>query len=334
MPVDNRVLQRYRLLDKYFQEEQGNTYDELISKLEDEGIEVSERTIKADKKYFEDYYGAVFSNGLRRGKQAVIRYSDINWSASTMALSDEEKNIFSRLTEKLLLHDDIPQYQWMLFILDSIFSLGDINDLEDYIQFENNLFLEGLENFQPIMEACVGRYLISFEYSSYRIPERNDCIIASPYLLKQYNNRWYLICKIASYTSLSVFPLDRINIGTVCRAKQGKFEEPDRAFIGNCLNNSIGLTSIFEKNKRSDVVLSVSKKRFPYIRTKPIVPGQQIIKELGTDEVEVVKLSGVTINKELTSLILSFGPDIEVLEPLELRLEIMEKISECFAKQK
>jgi len=321
MPVDNRVIQRYRLLDKYFREPNGNTYDDLISKLEDEGVEVSERTIKADKKFFEDNYNAVFAEGLRNGKQAVIRYENISRSAFSETLTEEEKNIISKLSEKLQLHDDIPQYQWMLFLLDSLSSIDEIDDMEDYLMFENNLNLEGLENLKPIMEACVGKYAISLDYAPYQHSDSPRTYTVSPYLLKQFSNRWYLICKCPDYPSLSTFSLDRIVLGSVTRT-EANYIEPNRNFIGDSLYQSVGITSVFYPECRQDVILKVSRERFPYIKTKPIIPSQQILEDRCTDDDFYISLKGITINKELESLLLSFGSDVEVVEPEELRKKI------------
>ena len=326
MPVDNRVLQRYRLLDKYFREPDGNTYDDLISKLEDEGIEVAERTIKADKKYFEDHYGALFSEGLRRGKQALVRYEDVSKSVFSELLSEDEKDIINKLTEKLQVHDDIPQYQWMLFLLDSLSSIEDVDDLEDYLMFDNNLYLEGLDNLRDIMEACVKKYPITLQYAPFRFADSPRTYTVSPYLLKQFNNRWYLICKRIGFDTLTTYPLDRIIVGSVARADDYPYDEPNRYAIGDNLYQSVGVTSVFSSEFRQDVVLKVSKERFPYLKSKPIIPGQQVIEERCTEDEKYILLEGITINKELESLILSFGCDAEVIEPESLRSQIALKV--------
>ena len=84
MPVDKHIMERYKLLDKLFRREAGYTYNELADKVCDmlnennadnvEKEEISVRTIKADKKYFEEEYGAIFRDGLKRGREKVIRY--------------------------------------------------------------------------------------------------------------------------------------------------------------------------------------------------------------------------------------------------------------------
>ena len=73
-----------------------------------------------------------------------------------------------------------------------------------------------------------------------------------------------------------------------------------------------------------DVVLRVSNNRFNYIKTKPLHLSQRIVLE--EDGFTRIKIN-VKINKELISLLLSFGPDVEVLSPASLRKEMENKIS-------
>ena len=327
MPVDKQVAQRHKILDRLFRSVEGYTYSELIAELEESDIYVSDRTLKADKKYFEDNYGAVFCEGMKRGKQALIRYEDIDSSVFASMLSEEEKGVIGKLLERLQFHNDIPQYQWMSFLLDGLKSKDGDYDFGDYIEFENNIDLTGLENFKALMEACMERQVISFTYIPFKHANTPRSFVVSPYLLKQYNNRWFLICKDTRYDSLSTYALDRIQAESIRRSPEVEFEEPDRNYIGRCLASTIGVTSAFDEEKREDVLLSVDKDRYKYIETKPILPWQELVEENPNQERQILRLEGITINKELVSLLLSYGPDIEVLEPDSLRQEIIQSLN-------
>lgn len=327
MPVDKQVAQRHKILDRLFRSAEGYTYSELIAELEESDIYVSDRTLKADKKYFEDNYGAVFCEGMKRGKQALIRYEDIDSSVFASMLSEEEKGVIGKLLERLQFHNDIPQYQWMSFLLDGLKSKDGDYDFGDYIEFENNIDLTGLENFKALMEACMERQVISFTYIPFKHANTPRSFVVSPYLLKQYNNRWFLICKDTRYDSLSTYALDRIQAESIRRSPEVEFEEPDRNYIGRRLASTIGVTSAFDEEKREDVLLSVDKDRYKYIETKPILPWQELVEENPNQERQILRLEGITINKELVSLLLSYGPDIEVLEPDSLRQEIIQSLN-------
>lgn len=323
MPVDKQVTKRYRLLDKLFRSEAGYTYGELTDELENDGIFVSERTLKADKKFFEDNYGAVFCEDLRRGKQAVIRYEDTDTSVFAASLSEEEKGVIGKLVDMLQLHEDIPQYQWAIFLLDGLKRLDEGEDLGNYIEFENNLYLEGTENFRILMEACMVKFVISLKYAPFKQAEEPKIYTVSPYLLKQYNNRWFLICKRTGSSLLSTFPLDRIEVNSIYKETEIKYEDPDWHAIDDGLTHTIGLTFAFDPEKRADVIIDVNKDRYQYIKTKPIMSDQNIVCEDG-EKVRLC-LKDITINKELTSLLFSYGPDIEVIEPKALRDDIGQK---------
>lgn len=330
MPVDKQVTKRYKLLDKLYRSEIGYTYMELSAELMNHGIDVSERTLKADKKYFEDNYGAVFCEGLKRGKNTLVRYKDTDTSVFAAKLSEEEKGVIGKLVNMLQLHNDIPQYQWAIFLLDGLKKLNEDEDIGNYMEFENNLDLEGAENFKILMEACMEKFVVSLKYGSFKQSEESNTYQVSPYLLKQYNRRWFLICKSNGYDALSTFPLDRIKIESIHRELNLSYEEPDWNFIGDCLSHTIGLTFAFDPKKRSNVVLDVNKNRYQYIKTKPILPWQEVIEEENNDKIRLI-LKDITINKELTSLILSFGPDIEVLEPQYFREDIHKLVKEQFS---
>jgi predicted DNA-binding transcriptional regulator YafY len=72
------------------------------------------------------------------------------------------------------------------------------------------------------------------------------------------------------------------------------------------------------------VILRVANNRFNYIKTKPLHLSQRII----SVEPDFANISiNVKINNELISLILSFGPDVEVIAPASLRKMIANSVS-------
>lgn len=84
----------------------------------------------------------------------------------------------------------------------------------------------------------------------------------------------------------------------------------------------------FPANKTiENVVLKFSAHRFPYVKAKPIHGSQKVLSE--TDRLIGLKLMP---NRELESIILSFGDDVEVLEPLSLRKGISNKINNLCKK--
>ena len=71
------------------------------------------------------------------------------------------------------------------------------------------------------------------------------------------------------------------------------------------------------------IKLKFSPTRILYITTKPLHSSQRLYKE---DEERRTVIIEVVPNRELIQLILSFGPDVEVMEPQTLREQIIEII--------
>jgi predicted DNA-binding transcriptional regulator YafY len=73
------------------------------------------------------------------------------------------------------------------------------------------------------------------------------------------------------------------------------------------------------------IVLRVSNQRYPYVETKPFSEKQRIIKH---DEQTHTIAFPMRVNNELVAEILSFGADIEVLQPQHLRQRIAETVAQ------
>ena len=73
------------------------------------------------------------------------------------------------------------------------------------------------------------------------------------------------------------------------------------------------------------IVLRFSKGRLPYVVSKPIHHSQYV-----EDEERGIVTLDVIPNKELVSQLLWFGNDVEILSPIGLKEQIMEKIKEMY----
>ena len=73
----------------------------------------------------------------------------------------------------------------------------------------------------------------------------------------------------------------------------------------------IGVTKL-DSSTLENVKIRVSNNRWPYIETKPLHGSQRVI--LKNEEGVIIQIQ-VYLNKELEQLIMSFGSDLEVIEP-------------------
>jgi predicted DNA-binding transcriptional regulator YafY len=75
------------------------------------------------------------------------------------------------------------------------------------------------------------------------------------------------------------------------------------------------------------VKLWVSPAQWPYIKTKPLHGATQHL--VSQDEHGAVITIEVYLNYELEQLLLSFGEKVKVLEPVELRDRIKQRLTEA-----
>ena len=132
------------------------------------------------------------------------------------------------------------------------------------------------------------------------------------------HNRWFLFGLNADKNKITNYPLDRIlNIAILDTAYIEKDEDLD---MEEYFDEIIGVTFPKEEEKRkvANIVLKFHKDLYPYIKSKPIHQTQHCY----DDEYKVT--FQVIPNIELRSLILSYGSQVEVIEPQSLRDEIKE----------
>ena len=80
---------------------------------------------------------------------------------------------------------------------------------------------------------------------------------------------------------------------------------------------------VSKRTVQNDINILEADYGINYIRTKPLHLSQRIVEE--AEDYAIISIN-VKVNKELESLILSFGEDIEVMAPASFRDRIAEKI--------
>ncbi|HHB79416.1 MAG TPA: WYL domain-containing protein [Saprospiraceae bacterium] len=143
--------------------------------------------------------------------------------------------------------------------------------------------------------------------------------IVSPYLLKEYRNRWYLIAKFHNDNHIYHYALDRLRDAKI------SFQEyrPEPDFNPDLyFKNIIGVT-LPKDGQLTKIQFKSNYAQANYIKTKPIHPSQTIISQ--TPDYTIFEIE-VFPNYELESTLLAFGENVEVLEPEYLRKRLQERI--------
>ena len=321
MPVDKQVLLRYQVLNKCFRSRYREyTIEDLLDECNkalrsQDKPEVSKRTIQNDITTLETDYGIRLQENLKRGRQRLYRYYDLDYSLPLIRINDEERNKIQAAIDVLEDFEGEPLYDWTRSFLMQVES-GLLNDSPSpLVTFQSNPDLKGISHFPNLLQAIRTKRVLKLRYTPYG--KDTQTITIYPYHLKQFNDRWYLIAQAKGYESYAHYALDRIDSYEEVALP---YKDSDVDF-SEYFDDVIGVT--VPDGDAEDIVIKVTGKRFNYIRTKPLHLSQRIIEE--AEGYAVISIN-VKVNKELESLILSFGDDMEVVAPASFRERIAGKI--------
>ena len=332
MPVDKQVLLRYQVLNKCFRSRYREyTIEDLLDECNkalrsQDKPEVSKRTIQNDITTLETDYGIRLQENLKRGRQRLYRYYDLDYSLPLIRINDEERNKIQAAIDVLEDFEGEPLYDWTRSFLMQVES-GLLNDSPSpLVTFQSNPDLKGISHFPNLLQAIRTKRVLKLRYTPYG--KDTQTITIYPYHLKQFNDRWYLIAQAKGYETYAHYALDRIDSYEEVALP---YKDSDVDF-SEYFDDVIGVT--VPDGDAEDIVIKVTGKRFNYIRTKPLHLSQRIVEE--AEDHAIISIN-VKVNKELESLILSFGDDMEIIAPASFRDRIAEKVkvmNQLYSKDK
>jgi predicted DNA-binding transcriptional regulator YafY len=184
------------------------------------------------------------------------------------------------------------------------------------VQFDTAPPTHALRWLRPLYRAIDEKTALRIHYQPFT--EDAQLFTISPWLLKQYNRRWFLLAWCRELERVRTYALDRI--------LQLKPNTDAPWFIRHDFDPQhhydqvIGM-SIPEEGKVVRVQFRAQPLRAKYIASKPLHHSQRILEE--NEQYTIFELR-VIPNIELQQILLSFGPEIEVLTPASLRQEIAQ----------
>ena len=185
-----------------------------------------------------------------------------------------------------------------------------------------NPYLKGREHLIPLYQHIKSNEALHFEYKKFGSNETIKEII-HPQYLKEYNQRWFVISVYEkNKDAIRVFALDRIVCFKV--TKRVKYFEVELDWEEEYFADIIGVTN-FENESPVDIKLRFLNGRGNYVETKPLHPSQKPVSWIDSQTAEVSLY--VKINNEMEAMLLSYGKDLEVIEPLELHNRLTLKRS-------
>jgi predicted DNA-binding transcriptional regulator YafY len=168
-----------------------------------------------------------------------------------------------------------------------------------------------------LLRAIVNRRALEITYARYGASPKVHTL--SPYLIKAYRNRWYVVGYSTTRKNVLIFSLDRIT--DVHKSTQSFYDapgfQPDDYF-----QYSFGITHIHGAQPEK-IVLAFDKAQSPYILAQPLHHSQQVVES--TPNGVVIELM-VYDTPELLMTLLGYGNGVEVKAPASLRDKIKEII--------
>ena len=247
-------------------------------------------------------------------------YEDLDYSITKLPLSQKDLNELSSALEIIKHYNGFSNMSGQEDILTRMQDkIACQTDNQKVVFIETNEKLKGLNFLGPLFEAIKKKEALAIEYKSFKA-KRESRLYISPYILKEFNNRWFLI-GMSTKNIIMTLALDRI----IAIKKDGKHQYTNNTIFDpeTYLGEMVGVTRDLN-SKVETVILWVSENQAPYVETKPFHHTQEIEKE-NVDGSKIFRLR-IIINHELERKILGYGPHIKVIEPKHLKQRIANEL--------
>ncbi|RKS25050.1 putative DNA-binding transcriptional regulator YafY [Flavobacterium endophyticum] len=331
MSQNKNALIRYKTIDKCLQNHYRKwTLEDLMEACSDalfeyEGKEnsVSKRTTQLDIQLMR-------SEKLGYNAPIVVydkkyyRYEDEEYTITDIPLTETDINVLTETVSMLKQFKDFSLFSDVSDILqrleDKIYA--EKSHTKPVIYLDKNENLKGLHFLDTLYQAIIKKVVVLLTYQSFKSKEPQQFAF-HPFVLKEFNNRWFLVGKKKASLPVVNLALDRIvavdfdfNLPYI----EENFDAEDfyKDIIGVTVNQGLNARKIS---------LWVDADNAPYVLTKPFHPSQTI--EEQREDGSIVFCLRLKVNYEFERLLLGFGEGIEVLAPESLRQRIREKLKKA-----
>ena len=351
MPANKNAVTRYFILDCLLANPYGNyTTEDLqqrvsdkLSEMYDKPVKVSLRTIQYDLDYLEngpfkaniEHYAYIDHSPNSPDKNITKnchRYKDRTFTIFQQKLTDEEKHLLGEAFTLLGQFDGLPNLEGLERLRESL----NVKTDRQIVSFTKNP-LEGKNLLGELFTAISQKHVVKIHFHRFDTPEVERSIVVHPYMLKEYNRRWYLIAAAEETEKILNFALDRMDSVEMPPNHhyveyKGDLNERFEDIIGVTLNEGYELQTI---------VFWVSDRSCEYVKTKPLHESQHDIK--GEREAALrdkfPMLEGGRFfyiecieNYELLRELTSFRAELIVLSPEEIKQKVFDIVKEMCNK--
>jgi len=274
------TIKRYTLIIQKVATGFAPSFAQLQEYLQDHGFEISHRTLQRDIDQIRTEYNIKLEyNRTKNGY--IMEESDIAPSGTLL-------RFLEMLGTAELFNESIKNSSRLL----------------EYISFEDQGNLKGIDNLRLLLPAILNHRII--EYT------------VKPYLLKEYQNRWYIFGTINNTNEFRTFGLDRIEELVI---KTNTFKPIKDCKPKSFFNDVIGL--YYSDYETEEVILKVHHVQLKYLKALPL-HHSQIIKEEHKDYALISY--HLKPNYEFKQKIMMMGERACITKPKWLATEIKNQL--------
>lgn len=325
------AFKRYCIIDRCLNQSTKKYWlkTELLDALEGYDIKISPGMLEKDLSAMRNETGLSFQNAPIEYSKSPKGYHYTKAFSITMPFDEEDLRLLAKAAQTLNQFKDISYFNQFAGAVDKVVRLikqtkkSQVNDRQHYILFEKVPYLRGYQHLDLIIEAIENNKCLSLVYQKFEDDPSAEFSI-SPYFVKEFHNRWYVVGFNAGKNEIRTYGLDRI---VSVSLSYDTYEVNESFDIEGYFKDCIGINladGIVQK-----VILSFSHAQGNYIKTQNLHRSQEILKD---DDQELVVQLNVIINEELIMTLMSHGDHLKVMQPLSLADEIKERCAKIVAK--
>ena len=320
MPANRHALIRYKTIDACLRNRYRRwTLEDLIQACSDalyeyEGVGrmLSRRTIQGDIQMMRsDKLG--YNAPIVVVDRKYYTYAEPGYSIMQLPISQQGLQQLQEAVRVLKQFQGFDQFQQLSGLVQKLEGqvYAQQQQSASVVDFERNDELKGLAFLDPLYRAITERRVMAVTYQSFKARQPGTFLFHAC-LLKEYNNRWFVLGCREAQSQILTLALDRIQQLEPC--PEEAYRAPDfdpHAYF----KDVIGVT-VQQRTRPCRIRIKVNRRHAPYLLTKPLHPSQEVIEQ--NHEGAIVEIK-VQHNLELESRLLAYGAGLEVPSPARLR---------------
>lgn len=337
MPVSKKALHRYKILDGLLKNRNGYTILELTKKVNEELAEfqdddvkdktVSDRMIRMDLENMMEVYPVIIA---KRDRNRYY-YETSDESIDNINLREEDKTAIGLAVGVFARFNGTPLYEKFSdavtrIMANSVIRKINTTDTRKIVQVAEVSANSGIEWLETIYNAIVDKKTLILEYKSFG--EKTSVRVVSPYMLKEFRNKWYMIAYVHGINKPDKTLLHKLSRILDIKSSLEPYEE-DPSFNGDkYFKYTLG---VYHKHGEEPIAIKLKLLGSSIIRlfSEDKVHATQDLIPISAEE--AILEMRVYNSPELETFILGYGDSIEVLEPQSLKNEIINKLNRAKA---